>query len=229
MKSLVNAFTKDFTGGYEIADVSTAFQSEDLPVKGSKGTNTDYSLEDAEAMGVSKEDALTISEGGFVETLITPSTPGTTGNNPANAQDGTSDKPDIAENVRTIRMQRKNARDDGSFRGFQKDNNNALAQMPKAEEPDAGKIAQEKRRNAIRSTFLDTSMGSVKASVAANALAGYGKDSDGNAQFNYGGELVQAKDGMQQQAKNAAMMGKDPSEFLAIKLDEVKKDQEKNM
>jgi hypothetical protein len=52
--------------------------------------------------------------------------------------------------------------------------------------------------------------------VKANAIAGYGKDSNGNARFNYGGELVYAKEGMQQQAKNAANMGKDPSQFLDI-------------
>ena len=79
-----------------------------------------------------------------------------------------------------------------------------------------------KKRNAIRDAFLDPSMSSVKASVAANALAGYGKDSNGNARFNYGGELVNAKEGMQQQAKNAAMMGVDPSEFLQTKMAKVK-------
>ena len=224
--SSLNAFTSAFTGGYEIADIKTAFQSEDLPMKGSEGTNTDYSLEDAEAMGVSKPDALKISEGGFVETLIEPSTPGTTGNNPSNSQDGTSPAPDIAEAVRTIRMQRKGPRDDGSLRGFKKDNNNRLASMPQEEAPDPQKIAQEQRRNKIRSTFLDMDTPIIKASVAANAVAGYGKNSDGDAMFNYGGELVRAKDGMQQQAKNAAMMGRDPSEFLAIKLDAVKKDKE---
>ena len=222
--SSLNKFTSDFTGGYQIADVKTAFQSEDLPMKGSEGTNTDYSLGDAEAMGVSKPDALTISQGGFVETLIEPSTPGTTGNNPVNAQDGTSPAPNIAESVRTLRMQRKGPRDDGGPRGFAIDRNNRLASMPQEEAPDEAKIAQQNRRNQIRSTFLDMDTPIIQASVAANALAGYGKDSDGNAQFNYGGELVQAKDGMQQQAKNAAMMGRDPSEFLAIKLDAVKKD-----
>ena len=73
----------------------------------------------------------------------------------------------------------------------------------------------EKRR-AIRSAFLDMDTPIIKASVNANRLAGYGKDSDGNARFNYGGELVYAKDGMQQKAKNAAMMGQDPTQFLDI-------------
>ena len=73
---------------------------------------------------------------------------------------------------------------------------------------------------------LDTPI--IQASVAANAVAGYGKDSDGNARFNYGGELVYAKEGMEQQAKNAANMGKDPSQFLDIKIKEVQeKEKEK--
>ena len=86
----------------------------------------------------------------------------------------------------------------------------------KAEAPSREQLAQEQRRSAIRSTFLDTNTPIIQASIAANALAGYGKDSNGVAQFNYGGELVQAKEGMQQQAKNAAMMGRDPSQFLNI-------------
>ena len=78
-----------------------------------------------------------------------------------------------------------------------------------------GNGMNEKRR-AIRSTFLDMDTPIIQASVKANAIAGYGKDSDGNARFNYGGELVNAKDGMQQKAKNAAMMGQDPTQFLDI-------------
>ena len=212
----LNAFTSAFTGGYEIADIKTAFQSEDLPVKGSRGTNTDYSISDAQAMGVSKPDALKIAQGGFVETTIDASTPLTTGNNPTNSQDGTSPDADIAESVRTLRMQRKGPRDDGGPRGFAIDRNNRLASAPKEEAPDEAKIAQQRRRNDIRSTFLDMDTPIIQASVAANAKAGYGKDSDGNARFNYGGELVYAKEGMQQKAKNAAMMGMNPSEFLDI-------------
>ena len=78
-----------------------------------------------------------------------------------------------------------------------------------------GNGMNEKRR-AIRSAFLDMDTPIIQASVIANAIAGYGKDSDGNARFNYGGELVYAKDGMQQKAKNAAMMGQDPTQFLDI-------------
>lgn len=234
--SSLNAFTKEFTG-LELTDIKSAFQSEDLPGAYQTGTNkinpeqTAYELPEGVAPsplneGLAGTKDLKISDSNY--TIDSASVPGTVGRT-GDVQEGISPKADIAESVRTLRMQRKGPRDDGSFRGFQKDNNNRLALMPQEEAPDAAKVAQEKRRNDIRSTFLDMDTPIVKASIAANAKAGFGKNSDGQAMFNYGGELVQAKDGMQQQAKNAAMMGKDPSEFLAIKLDEVKKDQEKNM
>ena len=209
--SSLNAFTKEFTGGYEIADISTAFQSEDLPMKGSKGTNTDYSLDDAEAMGVSKEDALTISEGGFVETLITPSTPGTTGNNPKNSQDGTSDKPDVAEEVRTIRMRRKGPRDDGGPRGFAIDRANEMAQNSVSETKGDGMNA---RRREIRSTFLNHEGNSIQAITAARAVAGVGNDSNGSDVYNVGGELVYAKPGEERKAINSLMSGNNPMAHL---------------
>ena len=73
--------------------------------------------------------------------------------------------------------------------------------------------SQQQRRNKIRSTFLDYDGPSTKAIVAANAVAGFGKDSNANPRFNYG-ELVYAKVGMEWKAKDAAMKGLDPSEFL---------------
>ena len=56
-----------------------------------------------------------------------------------------------------------------------------------------------KKRNAIRDAFFAGET-SVKGAVAANAVAGYGKDSNGNARFNVGGELVYAKEGMEQKS-----------------------------
>ena len=137
------------------------------------------------------------------------SVPGTVGGNPADPQDGTSSKPDVAESIRTVRM----ARSEGSPRGFNG------ADFSGAEPDDSSLVSPmyaNEKRNAIRNAFLDTSKSSVQASVAANAIAGYGKDSNADARFNVGGELVYAKDGMQQKAKNAAMMGQDPSQFLDI-------------
>lgn len=221
----LNQFTKDFTG-YEIADIKSAFQSEDLPTAYQTGTNkisteqTAYELPEGSApsplnKGLAGSQGLKIQEGSYTiaDAAVPASVPGTLGRS-GDAQEGASDKPDIAEEVRTIRMRRKGPRDEGSFRGFTIDRQNAEAQRPKSAAPDEAKIAQQKRRNDIRSTFLDMDTPIVKAAVAANAKAGHGTDSDGNTRFNYGGELLYAKEGMEQQAKNAANMGMNPSQFL---------------
>lgn len=208
--SSLNQFTKDFTGGYELTDIKSAFQSNALPTteagakQGHEGTRTNYSW-DSEG-----EDGVWNEETGRIEP---PTAPGTTGGKPENAQDGTSDKPDVAEKIRTVRMDRMGARQKefasrpgrGNFGGEDQDLSKYVSPM-----------YANKKRNEIRAAFLDPNLSSVKASVKANAIAGYGKDSDGNARFNYGGELVYAKDGMQQQAKNAAMMGQDPSPYLEV-------------
>ena len=205
----LNQFTDAFTGGYQLTDIKSAFQSEDLPATGNQGANTDYSVDDAIAMGTPREDALTIQGGGSVETVINPSVPGTTNSTPDNPQSGTSGKPDRADNIRAVRM----ARTEGSPRGF----NGADFS---GDEPDNASLASpmysNSKRNAIRSAFLDTNLSSVKAAAAANAVAGYGKDSNGNARFNYGGQLVNAQVGKEYEARNAAMMGQDPSQYLDI-------------
>ena len=234
----LNTFTQGFLGeGYEIADVKAAFTSNDLPGQYKDGRNTistgetGYELEEAQSPTLNNDLA-----GAQGLTLDTPnnytvgeaSVPGTVGRSDS-AQEGASAKPDIAESVRTIRMSR-GGRDNDGYRGFRnRQQNEAAARQTQEEAPDPAKVAEENRRNQIRRTFLDFEGSSVKAAAAANAVAGYGKNSDGQAVFNYGGELVTAKDGMESQARNAAMSGKDPSEFLAIKLKEVQKDQEENM
>lgn len=194
--SSLNAFTSAFTGGYELTDIKSAFQSNTLPGAAEYGANTHqlqntpYELADdatpSNTGGKYAMDGVDTSLQSTGYQIGSASVPGTLGKDTDNPQSGASDKPDIAENVRTIRMN---------------------------------------RRDQIRSTFLDMDTPIIQASIAANAIAGYGKDRDGTAQFNYGGELVQAKEGMQQKAKNAAMMGKDPSEFLDIKVKEVQEKQ----
>ena len=234
----LNTFTSAFTGGYELTDIKSAFQSNDLEGAYQNGSNTisteDTKYELPEGSTPSNVGGKYTMDG--VDTSIQNtgykidggSVPGTVGGNPNDPQDGPSSKPDVAESIRQVRMQRKGPRDEGSFRGFNIDRNNAIASQPKEEAPDPEKIAQQQRRNKIRSTFMDLDTPIIQASVAANAVAGYGKDSDGNARFNYGGELVYAKEGMEQQAKNAANMGKDPSQFLDIKIKEVQeKEKEK--
>ena len=221
--SSLNAFTKDFTGGYELTDIKSAFQSNDLEGAYQNGSNTistdesKYTLPDgatpSNVGGKYTMDGVDTSIQSTGYQLNSASVPGTVGGNANDPQDGTSDKPDVAESIRQVRMQRKGPRDEGSFRGFQIDQANEFAQNSVSETKGNG--MNEKRR-AIRSAFLDMDTPIIQASVKANAIAGYGKDSDGNARFNYGGELVNAKDGMQQKAKNAAMMGQDPTQFLDI-------------
>jgi hypothetical protein len=221
--SSLNAFTKAFTGGYEVADIKTAFQSEDLPGQYEKGsntinTNTPYELPEGSApsplnKGLAGTKDLQISDTAY--TVGEASVPGTLGRS-GDAQEGTSDKPDIAESVRTIRMDRRN-----SGRGSRRDprNRGEDADMFGGPEPsDASLVSPmyaNEKRNKIREAFFAGET-SVKGAVAANAVAGFGKDSNADPVFNVGGELVYAKDGMKQKAKNAAMMGQDPSEFLAI-------------
>ena len=217
--SSLNAFTSAFTGGYEITDIKSAFQSNDLNGAYQNGSNT-ISTEDSK---YTLPDGATPSNVGGKYTMSGVDTslqntgykidggsvPGTVGGNANDPQDGTSSKPDVAESIRQVRM----ARSEGSPRGFNG------ADFSGAEPDDSSLVSpmyKNAKRNKIRSTFLDHEGSSVQAIAAANAVAGYGKDSNADARFNVGGELVYAKDGMQQKAKNAAMMGQDPTQFLDI-------------
>ena len=230
--SSLNAFTRAFTGGHELSDIKSAFQSEDLPTAYQNGTNsisteqTPYELPEGAAPsplngGLAGAKDLEISDTTY--TIGEASVPGTVGRS-GDAQEGSSDKPDIADNVRTIRMNRN------SGRGSRRDprNRGEDPDMFGGPEPsDASLVSPmyaNKKRNEIRSTFLDLDTPIIQASIAANAKAGYGQDSNGDARFNVGGELVYAKEGMQQQAKNAANMGKDPSEFLEKKIKEIQEE-----
>ena len=211
--SSLNQFTKDFTGGYELTDIKGSFQSEALPATVAGLTQLDKPFvpgaSPTQKPNVSFTDEPLLPYGTQLPEGTQPfasTTPYKTGGNPSDPQDGTSDKPDRADRirqVRTARLGRNGSRAD--FSGDEPDNSSLVSPM-----------YANSKRNAIRAAFLDPKLSSVKASVAANAKANFGKDSDGRARFNYGGELVYAKDGMQQQAKNAAMMGQNPTEFLDI-------------
>ena len=125
--SSLNQFTREFTGGYEVADIKSAFQSEDLPTAYQTGSNTisteqtSYELPEGAApsplnQGLAGTSDLKISDSGYtIGEASVPNTVGRTGD----AQEGSSAKPDIAEEVRTIRMRRKGPRDDGGFAWFQ--------------------------------------------------------------------------------------------------------------
>ena len=220
--SLNAIYSEAFTGG-ELTDIKAAFQSEDLPTAYQNGTNsisteqTPYELPEGAApsplnQGLAGAEGLKISDSGY--TIGEASVPGTVGRS-GDVQEGSSAKPDIAEGVRTIRMHR-NKRD--QLEGFSMDEQLGGPSETKGNGMNA-------KRRAIRSAFLDMDTPIIQASVNANRIAGYGKNSDGQAMFNYGGELVQAKEGMQQKAKNAAMMGQNPMEFLQMKVEQVKSEQ----
>lgn len=212
--SSLNTFTKAFAG-VELTDVKSAFQSEDLPTAYQNGTNsisteqTPYELpEDAAPSplngGLAGAKDLKISDTTY--TIGEASVPGTVGRS-SDAQEGASDKPDIADNVRTIRMNRN------SGRGSRRDprNRGEDPDMFGGPEPsDASLVSPmyaNKKRNEIRNAFFAGET-SVKGAVAANAVANYGKDSNGQAVFNVDGKLTYAKDGSMAKAKNAAMEGR---------------------
>ena len=224
--SSLNAFTSAFTGGYEITDIKSAFQSNDLEGSYQNGSNTistedsKYTLPDgatpSNVGGKYTMDGVDTSLQNTGYKIDGGSVPGTVGGNTNDPQDGTSSKPDVAESIRTVRMERQ------AGRGSRRDprNRGADSDMFGGPEPsDASLVSpmyKNAKRNKIRSTFLDHEGNSIQAVAAANAVAGYGKDSNGSPQFNYGGELVGAKEGMAYKAKNAAMMGEDPSQYLDI-------------
>ena len=214
----LNQFTKEFTGGYEIADVSKAFKSEDLPTAYKPGSNTVGYSEDTKYDLPAGATPTTLTRGSVGKDSVIPytdkptydspvKTVGVLGGNPENPQDGTSDKPDVADKIRQVRM----ARNEGNARSF---NGADFSNDYGDEDSYVSPMYANEKRNKIRSTFLDFDGPSVKAAVAANAVAGYGKDSDGNARFNVGGKLVYAKDGMEYKARNAAMMGENPMPYL---------------
>jgi len=212
----LNTFNKGFLGeGYDIADVRETYQSEALPATLAGVTQLSKpiagEMEFDKDLDVSYSDKPPIAYDGKLPDSTKPFasvdsyTPYSTGSNPKDPQDGASPKPDRVERLRQV------AFNGADFSGDEPDDSTLVSPM-----------YANKERNKIRRTFLDYEGSSVKAAVAANAQAGFGKDSNGNARFNVGGELVNAKEGMEWKAKDAAMRGVDPSEFLQMKVAEVK-------
>ena len=118
--SSLNAFTSAFTGGYELTDIKSAFQSNDLQGAYQNGSNkistedSKYTLNDSATPsnvgGKYTMDGVDTSLQNTGYKIDGGSVPGTVGSNPANPQDGTSDKPDVAESIRTVRMERQSGR-----------------------------------------------------------------------------------------------------------------------
>jgi hypothetical protein len=216
----LNTFNKGFLGeGYNLTDIKATYQSEALPatlagvtqlskpIAGEMEFDKDLDISYSDKPPIAYDAKLPDSTKPFAS--VDSYTPYSTGGNPKDPQDGASPQPDRVERIRQV------AFNGADFSGDEPDDSTLVAPM-----------YANKKRNAIRDAFLDPSKSSVQASVAANALAGYGKDSNGRARFNVGGELVYAKEGMQQQAKNASSMAVDPSEFLQMKVAKVKEETE---
>ncbi len=227
----LNSFNKGFLGeGYDLTDIQKTYQSEALPATLAGVTQLEKPLIE----GASPTQKPDISnpfqpnpqpQGNFPEgtkpfASTDKYTPYSTGGNPEDPQDGASSEPDRVERIRQVAFQPKGARQKevasrkavrGNFGGDEPDDSTLVSPM-----------YANKKRNEIRDTFLNYEGSSVKAAVAANAVAGFGKDSNADPRFNYGGELLNAKEGMEYKAKDAAMRGLDPSEFLQTKLAKVK-------
>ena len=212
----LNTFNKGFLGeGYDLTDIKSTYQSEALPATLAGVTQLEKPLVEG-ANPTQKPDVsdpfqqdpqlqASFPEGTKPFASTDKYTPYSTGGNPEDSQDGASPKPDRVERIRQV------AFNGADFSGDEPDDSTLVSPM-----------YANKKRNEIRRTFLDYEGSSVKAAVAANAVAGFGKDSNANPRFNYGGELVNAKEGMEWKAKDAAMRGVDPSEFLQTKVAEVK-------
>ena len=221
--SSLNAFTSAFTSGYELTDIKSAFQSNDLTGAYQNGSNTistdesKYTLPDGSTPsnvgGKYTMDGVDTSIQSTGYQISDKSVPGTIGGNANDPQDGTSDKPDVAESIRQVRMRRKGPRDEGSFRGFQIDQANEFAQNSVSETKGNGMNA---RRREIRGTFLNHEGNSIQAITAARAVAGVGNDSNGSDVYNVGGELVYAKPGEERKAINTLMSGNNPMAHLDV-------------
>ena len=222
LKSL-NQFTSAFTGGYELTDIKSSFQSNDLQGAYQNGSNT-ISTEDSK---YTLPDGSTPSNVGGKYTMGSgdisientgykidgASVPGTVGGNANDPQDGTSSKPDVAESIRQVRMRRKGPRDDGGPRGFAIDQANEFAQNSVSETKGNG---MTKLRRDIAGTFLNHEGNSIQAVTAARAVAGVGNDSNGDDVYNVGGKLVYAKAGEERKAINTLMSGKNPMAHLDV-------------
>lgn len=175
---------------------ANSFFSEALPTtdagkaQGHEGPRVNYSW-DTE----SETDVFDENKGG----LVPPSTPGTTGNNPDNPQDGTSAKPSVADKVRAIRIGRQSGFDD---------DDDSLMPSPGGDSdydyPDDDSLVSpmysNKDRNAARAAFLDPNNKGYSAIRARDRAVG-AFDQNGVGGMNIDGKFYQFKDGMSRDAR----------------------------
>ena len=145
-------------------DGGQGFKIETPAPEGTKAEDVDFSTDDGIAFGMTEGEAAARAAGNTIETVITPTSAGTTGKNTEDPQEGASDKPNNADKVRAVRFKRR----DGamSFNGADFS----------GDEPDNSKLTSpmyaNSARNAARSAFLDAPagqgvMGAIRARDAA--------------------------------------------------------------
>ena len=146
-------------------DGGQGFKIETAAPEGTKAEDVDFSTDDAVAFGMTEGEARSRAAGNTIETVITPTSAGTTGKNAGDAEEGISSKPNNADKVRAVRFQRR----DGAM-SFNSDRRFG------GEEPDDSKLTSpmyaNSARNAARSAFLDApagqgAMGAIRARDAA--------------------------------------------------------------
>jgi len=185
----------DLLGGFgigEVRDLSTMYKSNALPTTSSN---------DAQVMGMPKDQADTIERGGTLETLIDASgigqTSGMTTGRTDSPQEGASPAPDTSDQQRQV-VQGVNGTE---FGGEGPDNSSLVSPM----------YANE-NRNRIRSAFLDTSKNSMQALRASEREAGIFQQG-GRTYGNVDGELREVT-GDSYAFRDAAMSGKNPLEAV---------------
>ena len=142
--------------------------------------------------------------------VIEPTVPGTLGGNPDNAEDGTSSKPDIAEEVRTIRMKRNSGR--GSRRDPRNRDGGSDEPFGGVSETKGNGMSAERR--AARAAFLDPNNKGYGAIRARDRAVGAFHQYDTGG-MNIDGKVYNFKDGMSKDARFELSGGKIDSKEAA--------------
>jgi len=148
------------------------FKIETAAPEGTKAEDVDFSTDDAVAFGMTEGEARSRAAGNTIETVITPTSAGTTGKDAGDAEEGLSSKPNNADKVRAVRFQRRDGamsfNSDRRFGGEEPDDSTLTSPMYK-----------NSARNAARSAFLDAPAGQGVMGVIRARDAAVGVHEDG--------------------------------------------------
>lgn len=169
------------------------FQIETPAPKGTKAEDVDFSSDDGIAFGMTEGEAASRAAGNTIETVITPTSTGTTGKNTSDPQEGASDKPNNADKVRAVRFNRRSAAmgfNGADFSGDEPDNSKLTSPM-----------YANSARNAARSAFLDAPAGQGTQGPLRARDAAVGVHEDGVL---LNGKFREFAPGLDQKTKAAA-------------------------